>query len=130
MSLFGQKIGYVPLNTWTNHRAILLKQPSDVSLVIESIKAIVLTVSPYDMNVNFLPEVRQHLLKQSSLECDLLGLRSEQIFLSHKKAIEEDLKLTDQYTKTKKNYENANRSAVKKLNRIDMTALEFKTADF
>ena len=105
MSLFGQKIGYVPLNAWTNHRAILLKEPSDVSLVVESLNAIVLTVKPYDMNVSFLPEVRQQLLKQSCLECDLIDLRSEQIFLSHKKAIQDDIKLTEQYTKTKKNYE-------------------------
>lgn len=77
------------------HRTILLKEPNNISLVVESPLAIVLEVKPYDMCANFLPEVRHKLIKNSEKEHEYLQQRSEQIFRS----LDHDIKRDMSYTK-------------------------------
>lgn len=99
--MYGQKLGYLPLNTWVHHRSILLKEPAELSLVVESPFAVVLAVKAYDMCVNFPEAVRNHMLEQSVVQEEFVKMREEQIFKTLKPAIVNDIELTKLHEKTK-----------------------------
>jgi len=55
----------VPQYCWLGLESIFLKEPSEVTLTVESNFAIVLKVSAYDINVRFPADVKRQLVKAS-----------------------------------------------------------------
>jgi len=80
--------------------SIFLKEPSEVTLTIESNFAIVLKVSSYEINVRFPPDVRKYLVKNSIKQLDLIKDRAVQIVQSEFPKLMQDINKTKLLIKT------------------------------
>ena len=126
----GQKVGYVAVKKWINHLPILRKENySEVTLVVESPLALVLSVSAQDMQTNFTTEVKQRLLEFGQNE-SYLSLRSEQIFRANTEQICEDIVKAELKLKSKKNYCLAGDASLAKFTKRDLMILGNKEQDF
>lgn len=102
-----------------------------MSLVVDSLYAVILSVKSYDINVNFQSDVRQQLLIQmTEQETQFQSLRSDQILQSMKNVINDDIQTTELRNKTRLNYQSAAKQVVKKLQNQDLKQFDYKTIDF